>query len=48
MWELTFLHGYALSELENLPVFELEIYLDLIAEYQKKQQEAAELAASGG
>jgi len=39
-------HKYSISDLENLMVYELDIYLDLLAENMKEQEDA--LQTKGG
>lgn len=33
-------HHYSIMELESLPIFEFEIYFDLVEEHIQKQKEA--------
>lgn len=35
-------HGYSLNDLENLLPFELELYVQLLVDYIKQQQQEAE------
>lgn len=39
-------HKYNISDLENLMVYELDIYLDLLAEHAKEQED--QLQTKGG
>ena len=47
IFNLTYHHKYSISELEDLPSFELEIYKDLFLEDIKQQQMEAEGFAIG-
>ena len=42
IFDLSYYHHYAISELEALPVFELELYRDMIIDAKRKEKEAAE------
>lgn len=35
-------HGYSIGDLEELPAYELDIYVDLLQEHIKKQEEEQE------
>lgn len=41
IFELSYFHKYSISELEDLPYFELEVYRDLIADHIKREHEEA-------
>jgi hypothetical protein len=41
LFDLSFKHKYSLRELEDLPVFELELYRDLIVDHQERERQAA-------
>lgn len=39
LWVMSFHHKYRIPDLENMPVFEFDIFIDMTAEHIKKQQE---------